>query len=217
MARMFQDSIAPTLGAGLEALEEGAALDHDGLHLERVDIGAVVVLGVGDRRLEELAHQRRALLRRVGEDADRLIDRLAADHVGDEPALLGGKPCAAQARSGFHHFFPAGAAAAGAAAGVAAGAAAGPWVPGAGRRASPTASSVRLPTAEWLLKMRVIANSPSLWPTMFSVTYTGMCCLPLCTAMVRPTKSGTMVERRDQVLIGRLSLPARAFSTFARR
>ncbi len=52
---------------------------------------------------------------------------------------------------------------------------------------------------------------------MFSVTYTGMCCLPLCTAIVRPTKSGTMVERRDQVLIGRLSLPARALSTFAMR
>src|SRR5688500_4367886 len=157
MARMFQDSIAPTLGAGLEALEEGAALDHDGLHLERVDIGAVVVLGVGDRRLEELAHQGRALLRRVGKDIDRLVDRLAADHVGHQPALLGGEPCTAQARSGFHYFFPAGAgAAAGAAApGAAAGAAAGPCVPGGGRRPSPTASSVRLPTAEWLLKMRV--------------------------------------------------------------
>src|SRR5215469_6672245 len=41
-----------------------------------------------------------------------------------------------------------------------------------------------------------------------------MCCLPLCTAMVRPTKSGVIVERRDQVLIGRLSEVARAASTF---
>ena len=49
---------------------------------------------------------------------------------------------------------------------------------------------------------------------MFSVTNTGICCLPLCTAMVRPMKSGSTVERRDQVLIGRLSLPARAASTF---
>src|SRR2546421_6984739 len=62
--------------------------------------------------------------------------------------------------------------------------------------------------------MRVIANSPSLCPTMFSVTYTGMCCLPLCTAIVSPTKSGTMVERLDQVLIGRLSFEPRAASTF---
>src|SRR5690242_3306928 len=44
-----------------------------------------------------------------------------------------------------------------------------------------------------------------------------MCCLPLCTAIVSPTKSGRMVERRDQVLIGRLSLALRAVSTFFRR
>src|SRR5258706_14208106 len=44
-----------------------------------------------------------------------------------------------------------------------------------------------------------------------------MCCLPLWTAMVRPTKSGRTVERRDQVLIGRLSLAACAVSTFFMR
>src|SRR5437870_4135204 len=35
---------------------------------------------------------------------------------------------------------------------------------------------------------------------MFSVMYTGMNFLPLWTARVWPTNSGTMVERRDQVL-----------------
>src|SRR5436190_267632 len=65
--------------------------------------------------------------------------------------------------------------------------------------------------------MRVIANSPSLWPTMFSVTYTGMCCLPLWTAIVSPTKSGRIVERLDHVLIGRLSLEACAAFTFCMR
>src|SRR5437764_8320435 len=42
--------------------------------------------------------------------------------------------------------------------------------------------------------------------------------LPLWTANVRPTKSGVMVERRDQVLIagGRLA-PARISSTFFSR
>src|SRR5439155_26183391 len=62
---------------------------------------------------------------------------------------------------------------------------------------------------EWPLNVRVSANSPSLWPTMFSDTYTGMCCLPLWTAIVRPTNSGVIVERRDHVLIGFLSLTAR--------
>src|SRR6185295_14741394 len=216
-ARLLHPEAAP-LGAWVKALEEHAALDVNGLHLQRVDVGAVVVLGIGDRRLEQLADQRRALLRREGEDVHRLVDGLAADHVGDQAALLGRDARTAQAGFGFHHFFPgAGAAAAAAAGAAAAGAAAAPGAPGGPRRSPPTASSVRLPTAEWLLKMRVSANSPSLWPTMFSVTYTGTCCLPLCTAMVRPTKSGMIVERRDQVLIGRLSLVLRAFSTLASR
>src|SRR5690606_11564563 len=52
---------------------------------------------------------------------------------------------------------------------------------------------------------------------MFSVTNSGMCCLPLCTAIVRPMISGRIVERRDQVLIGRLSLLVRAASTLLSR
>ena len=36
---------------------------------------------------------------------------------------------------------------------------------------------------------------------MFSVMYTGMNFLPLCTASVCPTISGITVERRDQVLM----------------
>src|SRR3954468_22937468 len=52
---------------------------------------------------------------------------------------------------------------------------------------------------------------------MFSETYTGTCSLPLCTAIVRPIKSGMIVERRDQVLIGFLSLMACAVSTFFTR
>src|SRR5476649_540515 len=50
---------------------------------------------------------------------------------------------------------------------------------------------------------------------MFSETYTGTCSLPLWTAIVRPIKSGMIVERRDQVLIGFLSLAACAASTFS--
>src|SRR5213592_652911 len=79
------------------------------------------------------------------------------------------------------------------------------------------ASRSFLSAMPWLLKMRVSANSPSLCPTMFSEMYTGTCCLPLWTAMVSPTKSGKIVERRDQVLIGRLSLAARAAPTFFTR
>src|SRR6185369_5811772 len=57
---------------------------------------------------------------------------------------------------------------------------------------------------------RVGANSPSLCPTISSVTYTLMNDLPLCTRNVIVTNSGEIVDRRDQVLIG--SWPPVAFS-----
>jgi hypothetical protein len=49
---------------------------------------------------------------------------------------------------------------------------------------------------------------------MFSLISTGMCCRPLWTAIVRPTISGTTIERRDQVLIGLRSFFADAVCTF---
>src|SRR5690625_5129404 len=52
---------------------------------------------------------------------------------------------------------------------------------------------------------------------MFSLIRIGMCCRPLCTAIVRPTISGRIIERREQVLIGRLLLVSMGASTFAGR
>src|SRR5690606_58748 len=52
-----------------------------------------------------------------------------------------------------------------------------------------------------LRNLRVGLNSPSLWPTMFSVISTGTCIRPLWTAIVRPTMSGLIVLARAQVLI----------------
>ncbi len=57
----------------------------------------------------------------------------------------------------------------------------------------------------WKRKVRVGANSPSLCPTMDSVMYTGTCLRPSWTAMVCPTISGMIVDRRDQVLMTRFS------------
>src|SRR6185295_757253 len=64
---------------------------------------------------------------------------------------------------------------------------------------------VRFVIPLWARNVRVGENSPSLCPTMFSVTYTGTNLLPLCTAIVCPTISGRIVERRDHVRIARLS------------
>ena len=57
----------------------------------------------------------------------------------------------------------------------------------------------------WDRKVRVGANSPSLCPTMASVMYTGTCLRPSWTAIVCPTISGTIVDRRDQVRMTRFS------------
>src|SRR6266568_1392442 len=69
--------------------------------------------------------------------------------------------------------------------------------------------------APCFLKTRVGENSPRRWPTMFSVTNTGLKILPLWTVNVRPTKSGVIMERRDQVLIGVLDLVSLALTIFS--
>src|SRR5712692_9108691 len=70
---------------------------------------------------------------------------------------------------------------------------------GAGLHAFPVGDTAAFSADPCALKVRVMANSPSRCPTMFSVTYTGMNFFPLCTASVWPTNSGRMVERRDHV------------------
>src|SRR3954469_21987416 len=66
-------------------------------------------------------------------------------------------------------------------------------------------------------KVRVGANSPSLCPTIASVTNTGTCLRPSCTAIVCPSMSGMIVERRDQVRMTFLVPLSFCASTFASR
>src|SRR5207244_9576825 len=61
-----------------------------------------------------------------------------------------------------------------------------------------------LRSPEWPRNVRVGANSPSLCPTIASVTNTGTCLRPSWTAIVWPTISGKTVDVRDQVRIMRL-------------
>jgi len=71
------------------------------------------------------------------------------------------------------------------------------------------------PAPPWARKIRVMENSPNLCPTISSVTKTLMNVLPLWTLKVWPTKSGTMVDARDHVLIGSREPLAFCFCTFA--
>src|ERR1700730_4054123 len=70
--------------------------------------------------------------------------------------------------------------------------------------------------APCFLNVRVGENSPSLCPTIFSVTNTELKILPLCTRKVCPTKSGVIIERRDHVFIGFFEAPVLIFSIFPR-
>ncbi len=58
------------------------------------------------------------------------------------------------------------------------------------------------------------ANSPSLWPTIDSVMNTGMCLRPSWTAIVWPSMAGTIIERRDHVLMTVLDPRSFCTSTF---
>src|SRR5581483_7211945 len=140
--------------------------------------------------LEQLAHEIGALLRQISQRRDGVADRLTAHGVGNEPALLRRDARVAEFRGNLHAISSL-------------------------FQCQVAASTLRSP--ECALNVRVGANSPSLWPTMFSVTSTGMCWRPLCTAMVSPTMSGTTIERRDQVLMGLRSFFAEATCTFFAR
>src|SRR5262249_54446067 len=127
----------------------------------------------------------------VGDEAQLLqglVERLAADQGGERPDLACTGVGEAMAGAVLHGYIR-------------------PYLAG-------PAAALALPP-DGPLKTRVGANSPSLWPTMSSVTNTFVNCLPLCTRNVTPMKSGTIVQSRAQVLIGS-RLPVRCpFSTLA--
>ena len=99
---MLQNDVAPALGARREAAQVLRLVDIDRVYFELVDVGAFVVLGVGDRGFEDALDDLRALLRTEGEDVERLADRQPANLVGDEPPLLRREAHAAEDGFGFH-------------------------------------------------------------------------------------------------------------------
>src|SRR5438128_10761214 len=194
----------------MAALGRRTLCDEGSLHVEHVDVDLVLRLCVGDLRAERLQHRLRPALGRVLEERDRPLHRLPADQIDHQARLLRGQAHEAAARTGLHHAAPG--ALRGAAPGAAPGAARGAPAPGA---AAPSTLPLRSP--DWPWKVRVGANSPSLWPTAFSVMNTGMNFRPLCTANVKPSMSGVIVERRDHVFTTRFSPDSIIARTFFMR
>src|SRR5581483_9233781 len=205
VARPLEDARRPAVGAGQEPLRRRSLVDEGPLHVEGVHVDVVSRRRVGHGGAKRLQHEPRSALRRELEDAERGLDRLAADQVDHEARLLSGEPDEAGRRAALHHAPafrgtpPPGAAAPAAGAAV----------------ATPSILPLRSPECPW--KVRVGANSPSLWPTAFSVMNTGMNFRPLCTANVNPTMSGVIVERRDHVFTTRFSPDSTIARTFFMR
>src|SRR5690606_26303593 len=101
VTRGFADPVAAAFGAGREALERGALLDVDGLDLQLVDIGAIVVLGIRDGRLQRLLDDAGSLLLRERQDVQGLVDLLATNQVGHQTALVHRQAHAADDTAGF--------------------------------------------------------------------------------------------------------------------
>ena len=142
---------------------------HRFLDAQRLRLELVVVLRVGDGRLERLGHKPRRLARHDRQHRLRLQRGQALNLPHHLAHLLRGHRHVFRDGVDLHNTISPP-----------------PW---------PCARRV-------FLNVRVRENSPSRWPTMFSVTKTGLKTLPLCTLNVRPTKSGVIIERRDHVLIG---------------
>src|SRR5690242_9192794 len=159
IGEIFLDLSGAAAAARVEALQGEGPPDRRLLDVELVDVELVVVLGVGDRRLQHLLDVLGDAARREAELGQRPVGALAADHLRHEIELaradaqrpgIGGRLAVGQAalEGGLAH-------------GV-----------GAFTRTA-------FLSAEWPWKVRVGANSPSLWPIMCSVTSTGMNLWPL--------------------------------------
>ena len=88
MARRLADTVATAFCARGETLERCALFDVDGLYLQLVDIGAVIVLGVRDGGLNDLLDDSGSFFLREGQDVERLIHAFAAYQISDQTALV---------------------------------------------------------------------------------------------------------------------------------
>src|SRR5438445_7163391 len=157
MAERLDDAGGAAAAAGVEPLHHQALADRGLGHDQAIDVEIVVVLGVGDGRVQSLPDVLGDALLGEGELVDGRRRLLAADGGGHEVELARADADGAQHGLGLVVRLAAGSR----------------WL------AHRAYSFDTLLSPEWPWKVRVGENSPSLCPTISSVTFTGMNFLPL--------------------------------------
>src|SRR5690606_19434039 len=77
VASLLLDTVTAAFCTGGETLHRLSLVDVDGRNLQFVDVGAVVVLGVGDRGLKRFLEYARGLLGGESQNIQRLSHRFA--------------------------------------------------------------------------------------------------------------------------------------------
>src|SRR5690606_363913 len=175
VARPLVDPIGGTLRTRPEPLQGRALIDPRAADDQRLRVEIEVVLRVRHRAREHLVNR---LARRLGSELQhglRLRSAQPANKVHHAAGLLGRDADEPRLSPGFHRLLLL-------------------LLKAVYRR-------LRRSSLTWLRKVRGGANSPSLWPIIASVMNTGTCLRPSCTAIVCPSMSGTIMERRDHVLM----------------
>src|SRR3989338_327574 len=85
------DAIATTFGARHEALQRRRIVNVNGCYFQLIDISAIVMLGIDNRRLKRLFDNPGTLLRAEGQDVERLCNRQTSNLIGDQTAFLRGQ------------------------------------------------------------------------------------------------------------------------------
>src|SRR6185437_7337877 len=101
IAEIFFDSPGAAAAARVEALHRERAADRRLLDEQPVDVELMIVLGIGDRRLQHLLHVLCDAARREGQLGERARRALAAYALGDEVELARADADDAQERLGF--------------------------------------------------------------------------------------------------------------------
>src|SRR5690606_25433138 len=104
VASLLLDTVTAALGAGGKTLQRLTLVDVNRRDAEFIDIGTVVMLGVGNSRLKCFLENAGCLLGRECQDIHGLSNRLAADEIRYKARFLGRDPDTTDICCSFHSY-----------------------------------------------------------------------------------------------------------------